>query len=274
MVNERRAYATSVTVCGVALKFQFRLFPASTLPALVSEFQIAPPVALMSWMVQKLTLTVPDASVRVARAPTVELLSVIWLPLVPETLNALTVVIVLAGNVIVAGCTVLAMLAKVFAPLMANAPAPPWARVPNDLPPPANVLALALVIVMVDAPALTVTFAASVEVFHATPLPVTVQTLLAVVIVFAPPAAVANVLIDTAWPLESIVPFVSVIVRAEPTVKESANRQDPPTPLKLTLQLRVLPAQVMTRGVALVDANVVVFAPSVNVMPDDSVKLP
>ena len=126
------------------------------LPLLVSEFQIAPPVALMSLMSQKLTELTPDASLRVARVPDVELLSVIRLPLVPETVNALTVVTVLAGNVIVAGCTVLVMLVKVLAPVIVSAPAPPWLRVGHVFDAPAKVLAFALVMLIVAVPGMTV----------------------------------------------------------------------------------------------------------------------
>lgn len=131
----------------------------------------APPVALMSLMSQKLTELTPDASLKVACVLGVELLSVIRFPLVPDTPNALTVVVVLAGNVIVAGWTVLVMLVNVLAPVMVSAPEPPWFSVGHVLPPPANVLALALVILIAPVP-VTVKFV-DVAQFHAVPEPET-----------------------------------------------------------------------------------------------------
>lgn len=45
------------------------LLPLSTQPLEVSDVHVAPPVAAMSLMAQKLTLTVPDALDNVARVP-------------------------------------------------------------------------------------------------------------------------------------------------------------------------------------------------------------
>ena len=67
----------------------------------------------------------PEASDRVARVPAVLLFSVTKLPAVPDTENAETVVVVLAGNVIVDGTDVAVMLMKVLAPVIVSAPAPP-----------------------------------------------------------------------------------------------------------------------------------------------------
>lgn len=54
------------------------------------------------------------------------LLIVMRLPAVPDTLNPdRKVVVVLAGNVIVAGCTVSVMSLNVLAPVIVSAPAPP-----------------------------------------------------------------------------------------------------------------------------------------------------
>ena len=61
--------------------------------------------------------------------PAVLLLIVIRLPTVPVKLKLVTVVIVLEGKVTVAGWTVLVMFVKVLAPVMVNAPAPPWFKV-------------------------------------------------------------------------------------------------------------------------------------------------
>lgn len=67
----------------VEVKFQPMLLPASTLPLLVNAFQMAPPVALESLIDVKLTLTVPDKSLNIARVPAELLLIVTKLPGVP-----------------------------------------------------------------------------------------------------------------------------------------------------------------------------------------------
>lgn len=81
------------------------------------------------------------------------LFNVIRLPAAPDRLKLVNVLVVLAGNVIVAGCTVFVMLSNVFAPLIVRAPAPPWFRVQLNVdPPPTKVLAVAAVMEIVPVP--------------------------------------------------------------------------------------------------------------------------
>jgi hypothetical protein len=136
------------------VKSQPVLFPLSTQPFEVNEFHVAPPVAAISLIAQKLTFTVPDALESVARVPEVLLFIVMRLPEVPARLKPeVNVVVVLDGKVMVAGCVVLLMSANVFAPVIVSAPAPPWLRVQLKVdPPPAKVLAVAAVKEMMPVP--------------------------------------------------------------------------------------------------------------------------
>ena len=69
-------------------------------------------------------LTVPLALDRSAGTPAVPLVMVTRLPAVPLTFQLVTVCVVAIGNTKEVGCTPLAMLVKVLAPEMVNAPAP------------------------------------------------------------------------------------------------------------------------------------------------------
>jgi len=102
------------------------------------------------------TATTPDAFESVNCVPDTLLCNVTKAPSTPEAVNSETVWVVLAGNIIVAGCAVLVMLLKVFEPVMVNAPVPPWFKFQYVSPPPTNVLALVLVKDIVDVPALKV----------------------------------------------------------------------------------------------------------------------
>ena len=68
---------------------------------------------------------VPAAYDSVARVPGVVLFNVTRLPAVPETENPYTVVVDPAGNKIVDGAALEVISAKVFAPDIVSAPAPP-----------------------------------------------------------------------------------------------------------------------------------------------------
>ena len=70
-------------------------------------------------------LTVPDAFDSVNWVPGVLLLMVTRLPAVPAKPKFDTVVVVLAGNVTVAGCALSVMLLNVFAPVIINVDAAP-----------------------------------------------------------------------------------------------------------------------------------------------------
>ena len=95
----------------------------------------------------------PDVFERVAATPAPVVLIVTRLPEMPLTFHSVTVVVVLDVNVNVVGCTPLAMLVKVFAPDMVNAPAPSLDRVQlNVEPPPTNVLAVAAVMLILPVP--------------------------------------------------------------------------------------------------------------------------
>ena len=136
---------------GAAVKFHPVLFPASV--EVVPAYQVSNGVAFESLMLKYPTLTVlVPVYVNVLCVPAELELIVIKLPAVPFTLKSATVVVVLAGKVMVAGCTVLVMSANVFAPVITNAPAPPWLSVGYENPPPANVLDDALVMLIVPVP--------------------------------------------------------------------------------------------------------------------------
>ena len=109
----------------------------------------------MSWIETNETLLVPLLSLNVALVPAVLELSVMRLPAVPEAPKALTVCIVPAVSVMVAGCTLFVMLAKLLLCWIVSAPAPPWFSVGYVFPPPVNVLALALVMLMTPVPGTT-----------------------------------------------------------------------------------------------------------------------
>lgn len=80
------------------------LFPESRFPLVKSEFHCAPPEAIRLAIEQLLTVTVPLANDNVALGGVPVVLSVILLPDVPDTENALdNVVVVPAVKVIVAG---------------------------------------------------------------------------------------------------------------------------------------------------------------------------
>ena len=226
----------------------------------------------MSLMLQKLTLLTPLASDNVACVPAEELLIVIKFPLVPETLKAPTVVVVLAGNVIVAGWAVLVMLAKVLACWMVSAPVPPWFNVGHVNAPPANVLALVLVMLIVPVEALTVRFAALVFALQATPLPAAVHVPDPSVSVLVPTPK-ANEPRVTFLLLPSNVPLVSVVVLALFWLKLSANVQVPPTPLNAITPLNETPLDVIVL-VPDVDPNLVIGAFAVTVMPAPRVRFP
>ena len=74
-----------------AANSQPKLFPPLVLPFAVNASQTAPPVALLSVMLQLLTDTVPLAFDRVARVPGVLAVIVTKLPAVPLTLKLVTV---------------------------------------------------------------------------------------------------------------------------------------------------------------------------------------
>lgn len=79
---------------------------------------------------------------------------VIRLPAMPvRPKPEVNVVVVLAGKMTVAGCVVLPILAKVFAPVIVSVPTPAWRSVQlNVEPPPTKVLAVAAVIEMKPVP--------------------------------------------------------------------------------------------------------------------------
>lgn len=98
-------------------------------------------------------MTVPAAWETVACVPEVLLLIVMRFPAVPDRLKLVNVLVVLAGNVTVAGCAVFVMLVNVLASVIVSAPAPPWLSVQLYVePPPTNVLATAAVMEIVPVP--------------------------------------------------------------------------------------------------------------------------
>lgn len=111
---------------------QPKLLPASTFPLVAYASHVAPPVALMSLMETFDTDTVPLASLRVALVPATVVSSVMRLPGVPDKEKALTVCVVPAVSLIVAGCTVLVMLAKVLLWAIVRVPVPPWFSVGQE----------------------------------------------------------------------------------------------------------------------------------------------
>ena len=112
-----------------------------------------PGVAFESRILKKLTsIVLKPVYANVACVPDELEFIVTRLPTVPLTIKFSTVVVVDAGNVIVDGCTVLVILANVFAPVITNAPAPPWLSVGYEYPPPANVLDDADVMLIVPEP--------------------------------------------------------------------------------------------------------------------------
>lgn len=201
------------------MKSQPVLFPPSTQPLLVNALKFAPPVAEISLMLTNDSDTEPDALKIVALVPATELFSVIKLPEVPANPSEVTVCVVPAVRVTVAGCTVSVMLANVLDWAIVNAPVPPWFKVGHVLPPPLNVLADALVMLIVPVDALTVS---PVTLVLASQFPATDQVPLPSVSVFVP-ANMLNVPIVMFFPLPSIVPFHVVNALVEPCVKLSKN---------------------------------------------------
>ena len=154
----------------------------------------------------------------------VTLAIVIRLPAVPFRLKLLNVLVVPAVKRTDAGCTVFVMLLKVFAPVIVNAPAPPWFRVQlNVEPPPTKVLAVAAVmdIVPVPVPAVVVNpvgtallNAVVAAVGHINVPLLNVRFLVPVAVVYAVPTV-------SVFPLRLIVPLVCVRVREDPIVSAS-----------------------------------------------------
>ena len=238
-----------------------------------SESHVAPPVASMSWMETNDTETMPLASLNVARVPATVVSSVMRLPDVPDRENALTVCVVPAVSLTVAGCVVLDISANVLLPATVNAPAPPWTKVPYVSPPPEKVLAVALFMVMVEPDALTVALV-DVAIVHAeAPLPKTTTDAPVIVRTRALLFEDENIPVVSVLPFRSSVPLVSVNVLVEPSVRASCACHDPPTPLNVTGKSKATPLVVMvlTPEVA---ANVVAFVPADMVIPDDTKRFP
>lgn len=108
---------------GGAVNIQPRLL--LTLVDVVPAYHPAPPVALESRILKKLTLTVPDDLLNVARVAAILLLIVTKLPAVPERVKLVNVCVELAVKVIVLGLVVAVRSANELLPDMVNAPAPP-----------------------------------------------------------------------------------------------------------------------------------------------------
>lgn len=102
-LSDKRLYVEFTDGDGPALKSQPVLLPASTLPLSVNALHVAPPVAAMSLIETNETALVPLLSLRVACDPATVVSSVMRLPDVPETPNALTVCVVPDVNRMVAG---------------------------------------------------------------------------------------------------------------------------------------------------------------------------
>lgn len=153
-----------------------------------------------------------------------------------------------------------------------STPAPPWFNVGHVKPPPENVLATALFMLIVAVDALTVKPVALVVQFHALlPDPRVVHVPLPSVSVLVP-APRRKVPSDTLKLLASSVPFVSVTMRVAPMDSASCSRQVPPTPLNVTGQSNVLPLDVIVLTPD-VDPKVSVDA-ELAVIPLESVRLP
>lgn len=161
------------------------------------------------------------------------------------------------------------ILANVLFCWIVSAPDPPWFNEGHTRPPPANVLALELTILMVPVEELTVNPLLLVLAFQL--VPVTVHVPLPSTNVFVPePNANAPRLTLLLSALN--VPLDSVTVLAEPTVKLSDSVQVPPTPLKTIGMSSVVPLLAIVL-LPLVAPKVVVLVP-VMVIVEDSVKLP
>jgi hypothetical protein len=170
--------------------------------------------------------------------PEVLLLIVIKLPAVPFRLNPdRKVVVVLAVNVTVAGCTVFVILSNVFAPVIVSAPAPPWLSVQLKVdPPPTNVFAVAAVMEIVPVPVPAVVVkpvgtallnAVADAVGQTNVPPLNVRFLVPVAVVYAVPTV-------SVFPFKLSVPLVCVKGRVDAIVSASCKVIVPPILLKLS----------------------------------------
>ncbi len=161
---------------------------------------------------------------------------------------------------------------------MVSAPAPPLLRVQlNVEPPPMKVLAVAAVmlIVPVPVPAVVVKLvgfallnAIVLAAGHTSVPPLKVRFFVPTPVLYVAPLVKVK-------PLRSRVPLTWATTVEELTVTALKRRKVPPTPLKDTCPKgKVMPFVFIVRGVALVEANVVVRPVVVIVMPADSVKSP
>jgi hypothetical protein len=124
------------------------------------------------------------------------------------------------GKVIVAGVTVVAMSAKVLlAAPMTSEPVPAFSSFGHDAPPPLNVLAAALVMLILPVPGVTVRFVAVVAVkFVLTLIEPAPNVIARTLLLF-----VVKVWHESTLPFKSSVPAVCVTLRVLPSVSASCN---------------------------------------------------
>ena len=202
----------------------------------------------------------PDDLLKLARVPAALLLIVTKLPNTPDKVKSANVCAELAVKVIVLGLVVAVKSLNELLPEMVNAPAPPWFSVEYEPPPPANVFAVAAVILIIM-PVIVIPVADALENAVA-PAPVIVYVPDPVMDLVSVPV-LANVALVTGYVEPASVPCVSV--RAPLKVSELARVA---VPVVLTISVgSVLPLLVMVPVPTMVGVRLVNVPPVDNVSP-------